>query len=272
MSDTFVIGDLHLGHWNVIGFSHRPFSSIEEHDETILRNWNSIVKHNDTVIIDGDFALTSVNRTKTYLSRLNGNKIMVLGDHDKQIWQCVKYFKEITKFYTFTPRKDKFIAVFHWCIRCWPRSHYNSYHIYGHSHGTLPPIGKSWDCGVDTECKEIGHKKFYPYHMDEILQIMDLRPNNPNYIKDRGKVKREAKIYWERKGRDTIMCDVGHTIVKIEPCCDEILMNLNHYCLNCEDPPIELGIGNKNFGDDFFDTMKFCYKCGKPIKFIEVKE
>ena len=186
MNNIFAISDPHLSHKNVLKYSHRPFSSIEEHDETIIENWNEVIRPNDIVIIDGDFSFASVNKTKVYLSRLNGNKIMVVGDHDKQIWQCRECFKEITKYHTLT-YKDKFICIFHWCIRAWQRSHYNSYHLFGHSHETLPPIGKSWDVGVDTECPEIGHKNFYPYNMDEILQIMDMRPNNPNFLGDRKK-------------------------------------------------------------------------------------
>ena len=38
------------------GFLYEPrgFSSIEEHDATIIENWNKIVKHNDCVFLLGD--------------------------------------------------------------------------------------------------------------------------------------------------------------------------------------------------------------------------
>ncbi len=32
--------DLHIGHKNIIGFDHRPFSSLDEMTEKIIANWN----------------------------------------------------------------------------------------------------------------------------------------------------------------------------------------------------------------------------------------
>lgn len=177
MGDIFVIGDPHLGHYNIVKYGRKSFSSIEEHDETIITNWNQVVKPKDTIIIDGDFALTSVKRVKVYLSRLNGKKIMVLGDHDKQVWKCREYFEEITKYKTLT-FKGHFIVIFHWCIRSWQQSHWGSYHIYAHSHGRLPPIGKSHDCGVD-------NNNFTPLNLEDFIVMMESRPNNPNFIRDR---------------------------------------------------------------------------------------
>ena len=63
-------------------------------------------------------------------------------------------------------------------MRVWARSHYNSIHLYGHSHGRLDGIGKSMDIGVDTN-------NFYPYSLDDILKIMKTKPDNPNIIKDK---------------------------------------------------------------------------------------
>ena len=48
--------------------------------------------------------------------------------------------------------------------------------ISGNSHGKLPPIGKSWDIGVD--CNNFTPLSFY-----DIKNIMDNRPNNPNLVK-----------------------------------------------------------------------------------------
>ena len=50
----FFTSDLHLGHENCIRLCNRPFSSIEEMDETLMENWNHKVTGTDTVYILGD--------------------------------------------------------------------------------------------------------------------------------------------------------------------------------------------------------------------------
>jgi len=146
-------------------------------NDVIVYNWNNKVGPNDIVYILGDFALTSTERTKYFLENLNGKKIFILGDHDKQIWQCRNYFEEITPLKNIRIM-DIPITLCHYCMRVWSKSHYNSWHLYGHSHGHLSPIGKSHDVGVD-------NNNFAPVSFDEIKTIMDNRPNNANYIKDR---------------------------------------------------------------------------------------
>ena len=55
--DVFIISDTHFSHDNIIGYSNRPFNNVEEMNETLVRNWNSVVKPTDWVICLGDFAL-----------------------------------------------------------------------------------------------------------------------------------------------------------------------------------------------------------------------
>lgn len=76
------IGDTHFGHANLLTFDNntRVFESIDEHDEAIVDNWNSVVDDDDRVFHLGDVAFASKYH---YLKRLNGRKIVVvLGNHD----------------------------------------------------------------------------------------------------------------------------------------------------------------------------------------------
>jgi calcineurin-like phosphoesterase family protein len=63
-------------------------------------------------------------------------------------------------------------------MRTWEKSHYNSWHLFGHSHGKLPSFGKSFDIGVDTN-------DFYPYSFDEVKKIMDKLPDNFNLVRNK---------------------------------------------------------------------------------------
>jgi len=82
LNKVFIIGDTHFGHKKILEFEaeHRPFKTIEEHDETLIDNWNSVVNKNDTVWHMGD-VLFGRDSFK-YLPRLNGVKKLVMGNHD----------------------------------------------------------------------------------------------------------------------------------------------------------------------------------------------
>lgn len=55
---------------------------VKEHDECLISNWNKVVGKNDLVIILGDFSFLKAEQTMTLLRRLNGDKVLVRGNHD----------------------------------------------------------------------------------------------------------------------------------------------------------------------------------------------
>lgn len=83
MSD-FVTADCHFGHTNIIEYCGRPFSSIHEMNFELTRRWNSVVTQSDTVYILGDFAMGNKASIPTYANKLNGRKILILGNHDRK--------------------------------------------------------------------------------------------------------------------------------------------------------------------------------------------
>lgn len=87
----WVTSDNHFDHKNIIKYCNRPFKDVNEMNETMIKNWNNVVKPNDTVYHLGDFALTSAKRYEYFLSRLHGHIIIILGNHDKS----VKRMKEL---------------------------------------------------------------------------------------------------------------------------------------------------------------------------------
>lgn len=95
----YIISDTHFAHFNIIGYCDRPFSSAEEMDETMIANWNRIVKPDDTVYHLGDFAFGRGSREKIpeYVERLNGNIVLTRGNHDRQTntWYKRAGFAEI---------------------------------------------------------------------------------------------------------------------------------------------------------------------------------
>jgi calcineurin-like phosphoesterase family protein len=86
MTNTFFASDHHFGHANILNFLRsdgsplRSFASIEDHDEHLIAQHNSVVRDKDTCWFLGDVV---INRRFLHLiSRLNGRKRLVLGNHD----------------------------------------------------------------------------------------------------------------------------------------------------------------------------------------------
>ena len=102
MTDIWFVSDTHFGHKNTFakfkrddGTPLRPFNSVEEMDETMITNWNSVVKPQDKVYHLGDIHM-DYKVQHNILRRLNGHKRLHLGNHD----MCphkdyLQYFEEI---------------------------------------------------------------------------------------------------------------------------------------------------------------------------------
>lgn len=81
-SGIFFTSDTHFGHSKIIDYCKRPFSSIEEHDKVLIQNWNNVVGQDDTVFHLGDFAYGNSQFIANIIKQLNGNIILIKGNHD----------------------------------------------------------------------------------------------------------------------------------------------------------------------------------------------
>jgi calcineurin-like phosphoesterase family protein len=177
MSKWF-ISDTHFGHANIIKYSQRPFKDVDEMNEMMIQEWNKLVKPEDEVYHNGDFAFMTYDKFRVLSWRLNGRIYLQLGNHDSMIIQhrtdLLKQGKivSIENYRELKTAGNPMIVLFHYGQRVWNKSHHGSIHLYGHSHGSLPPHGLSVDAGVD--CKEIT-SEYRPVHLDEVLAYMSKR-------------------------------------------------------------------------------------------------
>ncbi len=173
--EYYFSADYHVGHANIIKYCERPFQSAEEMDEYIIDTHNSIVGKRDIFIHAGDFCLyKSYERVyNNYIQRLNGKHIFLMGSHDK--WLTDQQYQDIWK-----KGIDKhYVVACHYMLRTWPLSHYGSYCLYGHSHGNAQHLeeGKQMEIGWDLWQK--------PLAFEEVCEVMEGRPENPNLISKR---------------------------------------------------------------------------------------
>lgn len=185
MSKIFFTSDHHFGHKNIIKFSERPFKGIQEMDEILIQKWNEKVKPEDEVYHLGDFGLSSSGKLRQILNRLQGKIYLINGNHEKSAQACHTRFEWIKDYYELIVKDDEFdrgeqmIVLFHYALREWNASHWGTYHLYGHSHGTLAddPTSLSFDIGVDCH-------NFYPLSYEEVKAIMKTKSWKPPFEKE----------------------------------------------------------------------------------------
>lgn len=88
MRKIFAIADTHFRQESFLTFKNkngiriRNFSSIDVIDNFMVDNWNKVVSNNDIVYHLGDVYCGNKNQADEILSRLNGRKRLILGNHD----------------------------------------------------------------------------------------------------------------------------------------------------------------------------------------------
>lgn len=103
MSERYVISDTHFGHSNILTFTTdagvpmRVFESVEAMDEHMIDRWNAVVKPGDVVYHLGDVAIPRSGLQQ--LSRLNGRKRLIKGNHDIfKLKDYTPYFEDILSY------------------------------------------------------------------------------------------------------------------------------------------------------------------------------
>jgi len=151
---VYFTSDTHFYHANIIKYCLRPFKDVDDMNNVLIQKWNSRVTKNDTIYHLGDFSFgKSYYLFKDLLSKLNGKKIFIEGNHDDTDFfirardeGLIEDFRQAMTIKV----EDKIIYLSHFGHRVWDRSHHQSYHLYGHSHGKLEDYGLSTDAGVDS--------------------------------------------------------------------------------------------------------------------------
>lgn len=183
----FFTSDLHFGHDNIIQYCNRPFSNSLEMTEHIIANWNSVVSAEDLVYVVGDvFLHRSHSDCLEIMNRLNGTKILIRGNHDRN--SIIHYqnigFSAVLEFAILKIAK-KHVHISHYPFRpslftrlfgkFWNRkskdakSRYQidngQWLIHGHTHSKVRQNGRAINVGLEAN-------KYKPISMSEIESII----------------------------------------------------------------------------------------------------
>lgn len=173
MPNTFFTADLHFDHENIIKFCNRPFKNAQEMNESLISNWNGVVKPEDTVFVLGDVGFCDAQKLMSYIRRLNGEIHLIYGNHDKVILKHLplkSMFKSVYSFYE-TRINGIDVTLCHYPMVSWNKSFHGSFQLHGHEHGNIPDdkVSRRMDVGVDVW-------DFTPVEFSELERVLSKRP------------------------------------------------------------------------------------------------
>lgn len=178
--------DTHFGHANIIRYSGRSFDGIKEHDRGLIEAWNTVVQPRDLVYHLGDFSYKGEKTVEQLTKALHGQIYLIEGNHDaaaKASHKCFAHFAPVAKIRA----GEHKLWLSHYAHRVWPGSHRGVWHLYGHSHNSLPddPNALSFDVGVDAVAARLAEggepqaQDYRPMHLDEVATVMASKTYEP---------------------------------------------------------------------------------------------
>lgn len=172
----YFTSDMHFYHEKIIKHTGRHFNSVKEMDNALVRNWNSKVGAYDEIYILGDVSMKGAEYVQEILMKLNGQKYLIRGNHDKFADQEVfnkDIFVWIKDYYELKYKNERFI-LFHYPIEEWNQFFRGAIHLHGHQHNhedynyrNLEKGLRRFDVGVDAN-------NMFPVSIEEIIEFFQM--------------------------------------------------------------------------------------------------
>jgi calcineurin-like phosphoesterase family protein len=160
---TWITSDLHFSHKGVVKFTNndgskmRPWDTIEEMDEELIRRFNEKVSVDDECFILGDVTL---NRSGLpLLDRLNcKNLILIKGNHDYfRLDEYTPYFKDIRSYHVVEN-----VLFSHIPVHPSQLEYRFKMNVHGHMHGEILDDVRYLNVSVE-------QTDYYPILLEDIL-------------------------------------------------------------------------------------------------------
>jgi len=178
MENVWFTSDTHFHHGNILWLGKgRPFSSVEEMNEMIIKRWNERVKKQDRIYHLGDISFGGLALTQPIMARLRGQIHIIRGNHDNEA-MLKRLLQDQKNILSVAPYREiafggKKLVLFHFPILDWNRRYQGSWHLHGHTHGNLEvENGPMLDVGVDAQ-------SFAPIDFDQVSEQLQNKPFIP---------------------------------------------------------------------------------------------
>ena len=169
MPSVFLTSDTHFGHLGVCKFTRtdgvtklRPWDTPEEMDEEMVKRWNEVVKPNDKVYHLGDVVIN--RRALKTLHRLNGDKVLIKGNHDIfKLSDYTEHFRDIRGYHVMNGMILSHIPVHHESLGRF------GVNIHGHLHANRV-LDKHGKVDVRYHCVCVEQTDFRPILFEDVIK------------------------------------------------------------------------------------------------------
>lgn len=188
MSEIFITSDTHFYHRANFLWEPRGFSSVEEMNEKIIENWNSIISPNDIVYHLGDTMLNDNEKGIECFKRLNGRIFLIFGNHDTEARRDALFTECIHKMdggrYAYVIKHGKqsiYLSHYPTLTANFDDKHFSQHviNLHGHVHSKTPWIDPRnpfiYDVGMDAH-------NCTPIHIDEVISDIRHRWNEIGHL------------------------------------------------------------------------------------------
>jgi calcineurin-like phosphoesterase family protein len=196
----YFTSDTHFDHTNIIKYCDRPFKDKDHMNEIMIENWNKTISNNDNVFHLGDFCWGGRGEWIHFLSRLNGQKILIQGNHDRDKDIPNHLFDQIYQGFVNIEVKDEKpqrITLCHYAMLSWLQSHKGAWNLFGHWHSSTvhKPEGNGPDDVEVAEYvnnEEVAYDKLRPTQYDVGVDGNNFSPISYYQIKEiiNGQIKK----------------------------------------------------------------------------------
>lgn len=179
---NFYIADPHFFDTKCIHYDGRPFGSVAEMNEEMIRRWNAAVGKDDTVYLVGDFCYGNGSDIVSTAQRLAGHKILIRGNHDNDV--NLKYAFEGIFDYLEIKGDDGKVILCHYPLSSFKDMQQGgSIHIYGHVHNSYEAKISN---DVYNRLRNLGRGyRFEAYNVGAMQAYMDYTPRTLEELRAR---------------------------------------------------------------------------------------
>lgn len=173
--EKWLIGDLHIGHYDIIPKTARPFDPKNpyEMDKILTENWNLVVKPDDEIFFLGDMTYNmNPESLQDFLKKLNGKIVFIRGNHDTSV-------KDAEDTVEYSYKGHNFLMVHN---PGHAPEDYNGWIIHGHTHNSRMceyPFINFKTRTINVSCEVISYR---PVLFDDIISIISHPEKYPDKI------------------------------------------------------------------------------------------